>query len=127
MNVISIISIEVNDCKFLDLLNLYLLSSQVLFFGCGDMKSALYTASLRSPAFPGLQIHMNDICGSIIARNILIAHIITSHDFDPKNQKDLQYLWDVWYTTQWDDVTSKRFLKDVNLLLTGHLHKNINS
>ena len=89
------------------------------------MKSALFTASLRSPAFPGLYIHMNDICGSIIARDILITHIIISPDFDQKNPVDIQYIWDVWYTTQWDAGTSKRFLKDVDQLLAGQFHKNM--
>ena len=96
-----------------------------MFLGCGDMKSALFTASLRSPAFPGLHIHMNDFCSCIIARNVLITHILIAPDFDSQSSTDLQYLWDVWYTTQWDADTTKRFLKDINELLEGQLHKNI--
>ena len=89
------------------------------------MKSALYTASLRSPAFSGLQIHMNDVCSSTIAWDILITHIIIALDFDAKNPTDIQYLWDVWYSAQWDDVTTKRFLKHVDQLLAKQWRKNI--
>lgn len=86
------------------------------------MRLPLQTAAYRSPTFKKLEIHLNDNgvnSGATIARNILIAHIIFSPEFNPTNNDDLQYVWDIWYNFQWDTPTTKRFLKDLDLLLTN--------
>ena len=88
------------------------------------MRNALHTA-VSSPDFKNLHIHINDCNSSIIARNILITHIITSPDFKPNNQTELDYVWDVWYSTQWDDATKTRFIKDVDEMLAHQWKKNI--
>lgn len=68
---------------------------------------------------------MNDCNVSIIARNILITHIITASDFNPDNQKDLDYVWDVWFSTQWVAATKTRFLKDVGEMLARQWQQHI--
>lgn len=74
--------------------------AQVLFLGRGDMRNALFTASTLTPAYKKLNFHFIDNSEIIIARNILITHILLSHDFSTTNPIDLSYLWDVWYSAQ---------------------------
>ena len=87
--------------------------------GCGDLRNALKVTSEMTEAYPELKIHCIDDSASILARNILIVHIVNSDGFDPTNPNDLQYIWDVWYSLQWNEVTKKRFIKDVKLVLAG--------
>ena len=92
------------------------------------MRLALQTASLCSPSFETLHIHLNDNnsnSGSVNARNILLTHILSTEDFDPENEKDVQYLWDVWYSFQWNETTTTRFLKDIDRILAHQYSKNI--
>lgn len=49
----------------------------------------------------------------------MLVHIILSDDFDPENLNDIKYLWDVWYSLQWNNVTKKRIIKDVQRVLAG--------
>ena len=70
-----------------------------------------------SDAYPELDIHLSDDCNIVTARNFLMAHVMLSDSFDPSSPADLQYLWDLWYGLQWDDITRKRFVKDCKLLM----------
>lgn len=71
-------------------------------------------------------ITLADISPVVIARNVLLAHIITSITFDPSNKDDLDYLWDVWYNMEWSSKTLERFLEDVTLLTKTELFsKNV--
>lgn len=88
------------------------------------MRNAFHTTAHFPTNLKNLNIHLNDISVSVIARNVLIAQIISDQTFSATNQDDLQYIWDVWYTTQWNDSTAKRFLKDVNQLLAGQWRSN---
>ena len=90
---------------------------QVLFLGSGELRNALLMASQCSEAYHELDIHMSDGCDAITARNFLIAHVMLSESFDPSSPTDMQYLWDLWYGCQWDDITRRRFVKDVKLLM----------
>jgi len=84
-----------------------------LFLSSGDLRNALLTASQCSDAYPELEIHLSDSCDIVTARNFLITHVIFSDSFDPSNPADLQYLWDLWYGSQWNDTTRQRFVRDV--------------
>ena len=88
------------------------------------MRNALHTVAESPSCLKSLNIHLNDNYATIIARNILITQIITAEEFSPSNQHDIQYVWDVWYSGQWTDATAKRFLKDVDQLLTGQWKTN---
>jgi len=78
------------------------------------------TTAKLTEAYHKVNFHLiSDDSEPTIARNILIAHIILSDGFDPLNPTDLQYLWDVWYSLQWNEATKKRFIKDVKQLLAG--------
>jgi hypothetical protein len=39
--------------------------------------------------------------------------VIFSDSFDPTSTTDLQYLWDLWYGSQWNEATRQRFVRDV--------------
>ena len=74
-------------------------------------------ATQCSDAYPELDIHLSDDCDIVTARNFLIAHVMLSDSFNPSCPKDMQYLWDLWYGCQWDDITRRRFVKDCKLLM----------
>jgi hypothetical protein len=42
-----------------------------------------------------MQIHLNDLNPSVVARNITNLKIISAPDF-PEDDKDFSFLWDVW-------------------------------
>ena len=54
----------------------------------------------------------------VSARNVLLLYIVLSNGFDPENTDNLDYLWTVWYSLQWTEDTRKRFIKDVEQLLS---------
>ena len=89
-----------------------------MFLGSGDLRHVLLTGSKLSNAYQELNIHLNNDVNIITARNMLIAHIFSSDDFDPASPADIDYLWNVWYSLQWTEDTRKRFLKDIRKLLS---------
>ncbi len=72
-----------------------------------------------------LHIHLNDMEPSVLARNILILKVLSEAKFDLNNQKDLSFLWDVWYNTEWPESTKIRFQDVVKDLLDGFLPENV--
>ena len=91
---------------------------------CGDLRNPLTTAiGTRQNQY--LHLHINDDNLQIIARNILILKIISSPEFRPANEPDMDYLWHLWYDATWSETTLKRFLKDVKDLLDEPLPYNI--
>jgi len=78
-------------------------------------------ATQSSGAYHELDIHMSDSCDSITARNFLIANVIFSEYFDPEIPSDMQYLWDLWYGSQWNEATRKQFVSNVLQLLSNLL------
>ena len=59
-----------------------------------------------------------------MARNILILGIILEGDFNPNDQEDINFLWDVWYNAEWPETTLRRFKKDVEELIEKGLPEN---
>ena len=90
-----------------------------MLLGSGDLKNVLMTTAHLTDAYKKVNFHLTDYSESLIARNILMAHIIHSDGFNPSNPTDLQYLWDVWYHLQWNEATKKRFITDVKQLMAG--------
>ena len=70
------------------------------------MRNALLTASKMSPVHGKIDIHLSDDSDIIIARNLLITHILLDDNFHPTDLADLNYIWHVWYSTQ---VTAFKF------------------
>ena len=95
----------------------------MLFLGCGDLRSPLLTA-VGTNHNQYLHIHIND--GSLlnIARNILLVKIISSPDYDPSKEADMNYIWDLWYNATWPEITLKRFMQDTKDLLNQPLPHN---
>jgi hypothetical protein len=60
-----------------------------------------------------------------VARNIMILKILSAQDFDPNKEEDFSFLWDVWYNTEWPEITRKRFLIVLNDLLDEKLPENV--
>ena len=84
--------------------------------GSGDLRNALCTASKITEAYHELEVHLSDHSDIIVARNLLIAHIILD-DFNPAVLSNVNYLWELWYSCQWGEITRQRFVKDVKKLL----------
>ena len=92
-------------CDFIDL-DWHFKIMQVLFLGCNDLKKPLTTA-IGTRLIPNLHIHVNDSSMTIIARNILLTNIVSSLDFNPDNEGDMAYIWDIWYNATWPESTLK--------------------
>ena len=97
---------------------------QLLFLGCGDLKSPLTTA-IGISQNQYLHIHINDVSLLIIARNILILKITSSSEFDPNKKADMDYVWHLWYDTIWPQSTLERFMQDTKELLDQPFPHNI--
>ena len=78
----------------------------------GDLRNALLTAS-KAPAGKLVNLHLCDSNPVITARNILISNIMMSNDFNPEKEEDIGYLWDLWYSFEWDETTWTKFNKDL--------------
>jgi hypothetical protein len=72
-----------------------------------------------------MQIHANDRNPSVVARNITILKIISASDFNPEDDEDFDFLWDVWYNLEWPEVTRKRFQGVLKDLLNGVFPENV--
>ena len=95
----------------------------MLFLGCGDLRNPLTTA-IGAKHNQYLHIHINDNSLLIIARNILIVKIISSPEFNPSKEADMDYVWHLWYDATWPESTLKRFIKDVEEILNQPLPHN---
>ena len=71
-----------------------------------------------------LNLHLNDASLPVIARNVLIMKIISCPKFDPNNDDDMAYVWDIWYNATFSRSTAKRFLEDVTSLMGNPLPAN---
>ena len=89
--------------------------AQVLFLSSGDLRNALVTIAKMTDAYPQLDIHLADDNNYIVARNILLANIMLSDNFNPSEIDDMDYLWSLWYS-EWTDSTRLRFIEDVKKL-----------
>jgi Domain of unknown function (DUF4470) len=85
---------------------------QVLLLGCGDIRNLLWTGN---GATAHIHFHLNDYNAGVLARNLLLLHILEHMELDKRD--DLHYLWNVWYNVFWDTATKERFIKDVQAIL----------
>lgn len=92
---------------------------QVLYLCSGDMRNPLYTISKLTEAYPELNVHLCDNSEIVTARNILLSHIMLSDGFDSRKMSDVDYLWDVWYSTRWSETVRQRFIKDLKELVAS--------
>ena len=83
------------------------------------MRNPLYTISKVTEAYHKLNVHLCDPSAFITARNILLSHIMLSDEFDSKKMSDVDYLWDVWYSTIWSETVRQRFIKDLKQLIAS--------
>jgi hypothetical protein len=51
--------------------------------------------------------------------------IISAPDFNPEDDEDFAFLWDVWYNLEWPEVTRKRFQGILKDLLNGVFPENV--
>ena len=55
-----------------------------------------------------------------LARNILLLKIFTRADFNPEDESNLAYLWDVWYRCVWTDKQTRlHLIEDLKQLING--------
>ena len=83
------------------------------------MRNPLLTISKLTDAYPQLNVHLCDKSLVITARNVLLSHIMLSDDFDPSKMSDVDYLWDVWYSTRWSETVRQRFITDLKQLIAS--------
>ena len=98
--------------------------------GCGDLRNPLATSAVGGKLHTGqhcqnLNLHLNDASPPVIARNVLTMKIISCPKFDPNNDDDMGYVWDVWYSATFSRSTAKRFLEDVTSLMDNPLPANV--
>ncbi|EFX73684.1 hypothetical protein DAPPUDRAFT_307653 [Daphnia pulex] len=103
--------------------------TKVLLLGCGDLRNTFQATTSNNPKKelhpPNLEIHLNDLSPSVLARSIIILKIVSAHDFNPDNDEDFGFLWDVWYNVDWPEETRKRFLSIVKELTNEQLPDNV--
>jgi hypothetical protein len=88
------------------------------------LRNALKTAGNRKN-IANLDIHLNDLNPSVVARNILILKIISADGFDIQNEEDRSFLWDLWYNSEWPEATRTRFESVLKELLDNNLPDNV--
>ncbi|XP_059350471.1 uncharacterized protein LOC132087705 [Daphnia carinata] len=99
---------------------------KTLFLGCEDLQKALETTVSQSMNPRTLHYHITGTCLTNIARNVLMVKIISSPEFDPVKNEDLEYIWEVWYGVYWSSPEmSLRFKTDIKDLLNGNLPANM--
>ena len=106
------------DISQLSNFNMYINCNQILLLRFWDLMNTLETTASDNKG-KHLHIHLNDVNtkhNAVMARNIVMWKIISAKDFNPNNDGDLAFLWDVWYNAEWMESTKKRFqivLKDL--------------
>ncbi len=55
----------------------------------------------------------------------MLLSILSAPDFNPEDENDLAFLWDLWYNSEWPELTRKRFKTVLKDLLDGRLPENI--
>jgi hypothetical protein len=96
---------------------------KVLFLGCVDLRNTFQATTSNNPQH--LEIHLNDVHPSVLARHIIILKIVSASDFNPDNDEDFGFLWDVWYNVDWPEETRKRFISVVKELTNEKLPDNV--
>ena len=89
------------------------------------MRNALQATTNSRQRHRKLHIHLNDYDESVVARNVMLLSIISSPEFNPEDENDFAFLWDLWYNSEWPEMTQKRFQTVLKDLLDGKLPENI--
>ena len=89
------------------------------------MRNALTVKTDYGQKQGNLHIHLNDCDASIVARNVMMLSIISSPEFNPEDENDFTFLWDVWYNSKWPEMTRNKFKMILKDLLDGKLPENI--
>lgn len=98
----------------------------ILMLGCGDVRNVLHTLHVLSQdgttdaQDQTLHFHLNDIERGILARDLLLLHIVGT--IDPSNTEDLKFLWAVWYDALLSELHIERLKQSIKGLLTTELH-----
>ena len=100
-------------------------SFKVLFLGCGDLMSPLATVVHSNSRSQNLEMNLNNSCPATTARNIFILKTICSSNFDPNDEENLNYIWDVMNNSTWPESTYKKFTEDVKSLRDSPLPQKI--
>ena len=96
----------------------------MLFLACHNLRSPLVTA-VGSPHIKILDFHVNDANPAVIARHILLLKVVSDGNFNPENEEDIGYVWNVWYDAAWPQSTLDRFIEDIKSLLNEALPENL--
>jgi hypothetical protein len=87
--------------------------------GVQDFRHVLQTTAQLSDAYKKLNVNL--VSPDRFLKEVLFQNILLADAFDPTNPNDIQYLWDVYYSFQWNKQTKSRFIKDVRELKNGRL------
>lgn len=87
--------------------------------GVQDFRHVLQTTAQLSDAYKKLNVNL--VSPDRFLKEVLFLNILLADAFDPTNPNDIQYLWDVYYSFQWNKQTKSRFIKDVWELKNGRL------
>ena len=93
--------------------------------GSGDLRKALKATTNDRRKGHSLDIHLNDFNASVVARNVMLLSIISTPEFNPDDENDFAFLWDLWYNSEWPTTTRDRFNVVLKDLLDGKLSENI--
>lgn len=72
-----------------------------------------------------LHIYLNDCDPLVVARNAVLLQIVSAPSFNPDNENDFDFFWDVCYNARWPTKTLKRFKRVLKQLLRGDVYENI--
>ena len=92
-----------------------------MLLGCCDLQNAFATVASKVGSGGGkLNIYLNHPCLVSFARNVLILKVVSDQHFNV-DDRNMDYLWDLWYNVEWPQNTLERFEKDVKSLIEEEL------
>ena len=96
----------------------------MLFLGFHDLRNLLITAS--DSRHENLQIHaLLDCLFPAMGRNLILLDTVSSQDFDPADEEDMDYIWDLWTSATWSASTTVKFFDHIkNLVDAQPLERN---
>ena len=102
-------------------------SLNFLLLGSGDIRNLLFTVSelsQRSPeAIPGhLSFHLNDSDATVLARDVIILE--TAQTMDPDCDRDVDFLWNLWYNLTLSSDDYKRLQTILKSLVSQEYEKS---
>jgi len=104
-------------------------SLNLLLLGAGDVRNLVFTVSelsqRKEDAIPErLSFHLNDHDTSILARDVIILE--TVYSIDPDCERDVDFLWNIWYNLLLSNGDSKRLESIIrNLISQEHVKSDL--